>query len=377
MSKKYPFLSSWLIDEKESIYEKHLDEFLNQFKASFRPILIKMLNSYTYYNHERTEILFNNFARNLISFISTLPLKPFCITLPIDDGKVHNSERLAFTFKNNPNFKKIINDSDFVNYDYIFVVDDYSGTGGTIINYIKKKKSLFKKECTVYVAPVIMSDVSEKAFNDNNIAIVESAVTTKKAKYYSSQHIIDSREKLVFDNVSATFCRVQDRFINGEGKTEDLLSLSYWTPNNTFGLFWFDANTLYRPLFARCNEQSLQIKAKRQFKHKYIKALNTCCYTNNVSSVFDFRIQIAALMAKSLTANEIKESFGLTEHSYNLSIDYLKKKNILLPNLNINIDELKKYIDYDQLLLFDEIGVFPTNPKRKKIENKLISLIQK
>lgn len=375
MSKKYPFLDNWLVDEKESIYEKHLDEFLNQFKASFRPILIKMLNSYTYYNHERTEILFNNFARNLISFISTLPPKPFCITLPIDDDKVHNSERLAFTFKNNPNFKKIVKDSDFINYDYIFVIDDYSGTGGTIINYIKKKKPLFKKDCSVFVAPVIMSDVSEKAFNDSSITIVESVVTTKKAQYYSSQHIIDPSEKLVFDDVSVTFCRVQDRFVNGEGKTEDLFSLSYGTPNNTFGLFWFDANTLYRPLFARSNEQSLQIKAKRQFKHKYIKALNVCCYTNNISSVFDFRIQIAALMAKPLPANEIKESFGLTDHEYNLSVNYLKKKNILLANFQVDINELKKYMDYDQLLLFDEIGIFPKNPKRKKIENDLISLI--
>ena len=172
MSDKYPFLDRWLdSDEYSSAYEKHIDNFLKQFPdENTRNVICKMLNHYIFYTREVTANYFERFANNVWNLIASLNLNPgnYCVTLPIKDDKPHNSDNLCPFFKRFPRFFRKADGITLSNCDYVFVVDDYAGSGKTIKSYVDYVRPFLKQNVVVYALPVFCNDEAITFLTSNN-----------------------------------------------------------------------------------------------------------------------------------------------------------------------------------------------------------------
>lgn len=127
------------------------------------------------------------------------------------------------------------------------IVDDYSGTGETLIKTINKMietNEVIRKSniyfLTLQITMSAVQNITEYAKNKNiNIHIV-SLDYTKKA--FDCNYIYDEMESEYKKNYYLEICKKQniDKLQLGYGEIASLISFYYNTPNNTLGIFWKD-----------------------------------------------------------------------------------------------------------------------------------------
>lgn len=384
MSNKYPFLNKWLdeYDSVESSYEKYIDSFLSQFEFRQRLVIIKMLNRYSFYNHIQKEKMFLEYVDKINEFIAGINNKgEYRIVTPIKDNKPHNSDIFGVYFKDEDFFERNISDDVLSACNHLFVVDDYSGTGDTIIKFLseKLKQGVLKQKTVVYAIPVFMTNEALHNLSAKGIKVNTNISVVRQAKFYTQQNIINSAEKMIFDEASLKLCRVQAKYLNGYEKTEDLFSLPYATPNNTFGLFWSDSNTLYRPLFSRKGEQVFSMKSER-FKHDFLKAADAMLIDGRIKALDikkRFSIYIPILMLAGCNFGDIKQMLGLDNNKYFKYKGYLLDLGIIDGGDNIDIDELSKYVDMDKFRVFIGMRVLPVDSAKQRYVDNLMKEIQR
>lgn len=380
MSAKYPFLNRWFVGfNDDTSFEKHVDSFIEQFDDTQQEVILKMLAKYTYINPIQKEQLFNDYLNKLYDFIISLNIVGnYFITTPIRDGEPHNSDLFSIIFKGNNHFDKYLTRQKLETCDYLFVVDDYSGTGNTIKKYIDKLSEHLKSECIIYVIPVFFTSEAKFALQQDGFNLNLNITIEKQSKYYSTHSVITPEEKKIFDIASLKKARVRFKFLNGYEDTEDLFSFSYATPNNTFGLFWDDENTLYIPLFCRQCDQLFSIQ-QRRFKHELLRAANDMLVDSKLEEIDEkkrFSIYIPILLKTGYSENEIKKMLRLNSFGYHINFDIMKERGVINDDGTINDAVFQEYVDIDKYNLFLGMGIKPTGEKQFGVANSLASLIQ-
>lgn len=168
------------------------------------------------------------------------------------------------------------------NKKYLIMIDDYSGTGSTIKDFIKIIKKYIPSKVKLIVFCIHMTEEAKKNleafFLQEQIACQIINVETSKKYFHDNE-----RNKFLVQKFEKDFVKPRrDRDILGFQETQSVLTTFRNTPNNTLSLFWSESKKDYgwRPIFLRKDKEGkigelnsvreLGMKIKWYFKYKKI-----------------------------------------------------------------------------------------------------------
>jgi len=251
---------------------------------------LTVLNAFEYYS---TKDLINAFNYGLKEIIEELEPKEKVVVVPIGDvGKsglamlyylkktpAFNDERI-----NDKRIRIIKNYKELKKYKKIIIVDDYSGSGGTILKYYKRIKPNLPKNHSILALTVAYMDKARKVLNKENIKIYGNCLIPAFAKrgsvfgYYPKMKAI--RKFCVFYGNKLYSV---SNYKNGKPKfhplgfsnTQALIGFEHSIPNNTLPIIWSDKRRLdnqqsWVPIFPRIGgEKSIQNSKKFKKNQRY------------------------------------------------------------------------------------------------------------
>lgn len=156
--------------------------------------------------------------------------------------------------------------------EFLVLLDDFSGSGETVLDYLESLKEYLPHNIKVIVGCLhIMSDAKEKLeawININKEMTVLLYFERQSNKFFKNPkfgknlgEISDLKEKLY--NFEKKFVCVKEEdevHILGYNDSQALVTNYRNTPNNTFSLFWKrKKNNRWRPLFPRNEKQGIQV----------------------------------------------------------------------------------------------------------------------
>lgn len=379
---KYSFLKRWFTDNDDCVaMEKHIDCFLGQFPASLQPIICKLLDKYDFYDEFPQEELFDNYKTRLKKFINYHNIDDYVITMPFDKES-HNSYSFSTIFKGFDysgvgTFLLRISDAEFSKFKNIIFIDDYSGTGKSFIEFYNSKKELISKNTNVFFLPCLITRLAEQNIGSSSIrdlvTLSNDVSNVRHAKFLEEQCILTDIEIEQLVDYSVDSLRITKSLVRGYENTEDLLSLSYMTPNNTIALFWWVKNSLYFPLFRRnAFGQRNSIKHPR-FKYDFIKTYNESIKANTSIMMRKYLV-IAILLLLGNDLSSVKKQCNFKKFDFDEGIKYLKNQQVLDETLSPSLSKIKIFIDIDKVIIFEKTGTVYNN--NSTIKNNLIKAIQ-
>lgn len=348
--------SSWTTDKnlKKCIKEWY-KYYIKQFKSDEKIVIDKIMNEVTFYDYITLLKIKNEYFDNLFKIYVTLCKPIICST--IKDNKAHNSYSFISDFKSKSmNFEVNVNKISLDDYEEIIIVDDYSGSGDSIIKTINRIIGR-NKSIKIIVFPMICTQFAKNNLSDYlkiKLPYINSEVytfITRDIHYISEEKILDDYEKSIFENFSTELCKVRSEFLYGYNNCEDLLSMHYFTPNNTLGFLWWFENDNYESFFGRNDNNNFYLSMNKfgNDVKKIIKLSISRCKKTEDKKKKTLLILLLLGYSKKLSSfylrippkecNEYIESF--------VSKKYLDKTNFNNPGENIN-----KYLDYSKILLF-------------------------
>lgn len=187
-----------------------------------------------------------------------------------DRSKSHNSD-FFISFQKNVNYKtkiwcdihKMFKVKDQNEHKYevsrhnnILLVDEYSGSGTSIVSCIK---FIIEQNCNVkkiYVYSMIMTQAAKDYIEEQTFPQkidIKILPTKFRETYFLSKQKILTEEEVNLYNLTCKKYGVNSKYIHGFKNIEELISFPMSTPNNTLGLLW-TMNKKYLSLLNRdCN----------------------------------------------------------------------------------------------------------------------------
>lgn len=340
-----------------------INNWLTQFDEDEQPEMLTLLNHFDYYSR-------NNLSKSVKDlykkFREVFPNEEFIFTKTEKEigSSYSNIFYIEFWQKNNlynyaqDNLTNVINQEEITN---IAIVDDYMGSGNTIVNYLKKlldiNKELSKKNIVIIVlqGSQIGKQTIDNFAKDNNLKI--SVIASKYSKKaFDSDNIYSNNEVALH---RSNYSKIYDKRINnvnykfGYKEIEALVSFYYNTPNNTLGLFWQNICG-FKGLFERHEKTKTTLSSMK----RKVKCKNNLKKIDFLRNVDDYKLDIFMIYILSkqdeFSIYDACVDFGLTEKQINeilkqlITRNYLKMENnkyvvTELMKKNIRSTQIKKF----------------------------------
>lgn len=276
--------SKWTNDSTcKKIMNKDYKKYMSQFTKKEQKIIRTLLLNLDFFDNQKCQSLFEKYAHYLERLAIKYPDSIFF--LPINDNEPHNSTHM---FSNLKKLSKKYKGRFQGNYlirgesEYLFnvvntiiIIDDFSGSGKSIVDMLKdvNEKANFKKK--VIVSPMLITDFSKENIekekvNFSNLDIsFELDNDIRQAKVLSSKLLLDSSQIQLYD-ITCNSLNVVSKY--GYEDTEELIAFSYYTPNNTLGLLW-EPSEYILPFLKRDNNNFVVMNNNLYFSHDKIELL--------------------------------------------------------------------------------------------------------
>lgn len=262
------------------------DAFNNLFEKindNQRTITIKLLRNFNYYNHESVSKIVASLSQKVRKEFSFDDDNSIVSIVRKKDGRVSSSVEYTTIHQNVGAFSSKIHYQDLTeitpeqwsHIDNILLIDDFSGSGNTITNYLKKCDKIFKQKKIVIILVEVMRGALEsiRKYADNNQLDIEVVPYQIKDKAFKNEadNTIKGFEEL------SELLMIPSYLIKGQYETESLVAFFNNTPNNTLGMFWYDTNN-NNSLFPRKHDKkpSWQIMKKEKEKREYSHYESKC-----------------------------------------------------------------------------------------------------
>lgn len=142
---------------------------------------------------------------------------------------------------------------------YLIFVDDFSGTGATIIQYFKILEKYIEIDIEIIIICLHSMEKAEEKIEDyfknskfkKFYFITNRVKPASRKKYFSTRK--DKLKKEIREFETKNF---KQQFALGFEATESLVATYDSCPNNTFSSFWYSENSDWSPLFKRSRKQS-------------------------------------------------------------------------------------------------------------------------
>ena len=264
--------------------ENEYNDWIKNFSPIDREVMDGLLKEFEYYGHQYVNRELKTLYKNLIEKYSIDNDETLYTFIKKSDLTLNSSYSYLFEFVmlNGISEKNGIVDISNLNKKQmeivknVVLIDDYSGTGESIIKYLRDNYELLKKKVIYFLLISISEGAASniyKEFPDMKI-IIETINIEKKASLVLNNLIEDVVEPhKTFENISISKGIKKD-IIWGRNDTEALVSFYNNTPNNTLGIFWKETN-LNKPLFPRkVNNRPGWMNLKREKQNRKLENAN-------------------------------------------------------------------------------------------------------
>lgn len=268
---------NWGGKKVRSHYDAKIDSWINQFEEDERDVILELLKHFQYYTNRKL----NNCVRELYSQLCELQ------NFNLDNATVfiptYKEYGVGFTdlFFNMFWFINVLYDYSEKNiysllaedksFESIVIVDDYSGTGGTVKKTIRKclEENSNCNKTHFFVLASEMSNTAKrriKRFADENNISVEIIALKISDKAFKANYLFDENgSKEIggrYYDISVRY-NVKEDMILGYEKSQALITFEYNTPNNTLGLFWHE-NEEFISIFKRHKKKSTTLSSMQK-----------------------------------------------------------------------------------------------------------------
>jgi hypothetical protein len=264
-----------------SITQIDIVAWLENFdKNDWKKALI-VLNTFEYYS---TKDIIREFENGLKTIVERLKPKEKVALVPI--GKIGKSGMaMIYYLKKTPSFSKkkvkLIEDNDFTSLvdDYkVVLVDDFSGTGGTIVEFYNVIKAKLPVKHSVIALTVAYMEKAKSVLEKEGIKIkgnLRIPAFAPRGSVFGYYPKMKAMRKFCFDYGDKLYSEKDYKekksphhplgFLN----SQTLLGFEHSVPNNTLPIIWADKkiddeDKKWTPLFPRSG--SLIIERAKEFK---------------------------------------------------------------------------------------------------------------
>ena len=318
INKKYQKAYKSLVVEN---YIKFLD---NEKKLTDKERLLKILKNVKWYSNDNTDIFFSNAITELLNktvgdlfCISKNKKTSSCysiVTNLLMQGKLEEKNIIIYDKRT-----KSIENKEIAENSTILIMDDYSGSGETIINIAKAIEKEYSNNkvlilCYVWQEKAIkivnrMKRYFDKKLN-NNYEIMEEGIILEDS--YKEKFNTDT-DSITYIKSICEDCK-QTNIKYGYRRTGAMITFNGISPNNNISMLWNNNiehnNYRWFPVFDR--EYSLELLRRK--KNEYL--------IKNKNEIFEFYKE--SFLKKNMTYEEFKVLIMLF-NTYSIRKEYIKE----------------------------------------------------
>ena len=301
-----------------------IEEWLTHFSKDEQDLLLDLLSKFYYYSEEKikfkTKELYDKFVSGHKDVIERVVYSKV-----FKEYGASYSDILftSFWLNNNlsdqaePNLIQLVKDGSIPTD--VAIVDDYSGTGKTIIRTIDQlvqfnsnaAKSMYYF-LTLHITNRALEQIKE--YSDNTGICIEVVFLEKTEETFKQGYLYKELEAISKKHAYETVCNklsVNKEYVFGFEEVQSLVAFHYNTPNNTLGLFWQDLSDFVAvfPRHKRKNTSLQQLQKDAKLRKRQSK--QTVVY-----GIEDGRLAVAMVYCvahtKGFSVKSLEDDLGLT-----------------------------------------------------------------
>lgn len=287
-------------DSRTTYFLEHFDEWISQIPDDIYEIVLHLLDRFEYYSQKSLNCSLYELGQMLNSQEAFDDETTVYTHIPSKKGIENSSINCLYNYKGLHGIEKFKMAIDFGTYmekyeesiDNVVIVDDFCGSGSSLETFIKNYGAQLKGKTIYYLVTYAMDEAVQRL---NDIA-AEYGVTLHILYVNHGARALDDMG--ISDNpketrrlITAFSQRVgipRDRCL-GAYETEALVAFYDNTPNNTIGIFHYDAEK-YFSLFPRMKERYRKTKRpvpsvmKEEKKKRNIQNYNASAATGEIDN---------------------------------------------------------------------------------------------
>lgn len=251
-------------DKRISNFENTFDEWFAQIPDKDKQTTLVLLNNLKYYSRQTVNQWLQTLHMELCSHENVSEDNTIFAFIKSLDGKTNSSNDYWTEYKaiNEINkqicFEDItsINDKQWGYIENIVFIDDFSGSGKSFIDELKKCPDRYVGKKVFFIAVNIMAVASEKIneyANAQNIDVTLIFAETQGKAFESDYFEDNEAAKDQICSMSALF-HIPSREQCGYEDSQSLIAFYNNTPNNTLGFIRYDTDE-YKSIFPRRNDK--------------------------------------------------------------------------------------------------------------------------
>lgn len=309
---------------KTLVVENYLKFLDNEKKLKDKERLLKVLKNVKWFSNDKTDIFFSNAITEILNstvgdiyFISKNKKTSSCysiVTNLLMQGKLEEKDVITYD-----KMTKSLKYNEIVKGSTILIMDDYSGSGETIINIAKAIENEFSnnkvlilcyiwQEKAIKIVKRINKSLSKKL--NNNYEIIEEGIIMEDS---FKERFKEDSDSISYIKSICENCK-QSNIKYGYRRTGAMLTFNGISPNNNISLLWnnniMHNNHRWFPVFNR--EYSLELLRKK--KNEYLR--------KNKNEIFEFYKE--SFLKYQMTYDEFKALIMLF-NTYSIRKEYLKE----------------------------------------------------
>ena len=341
-------------------FDSILENWLSQFSKKERPLLMELLKNFYYYTEKAIDKKVVNLHEIFLIKNGNDLSNVLFTKIPKEYG-VANSDLIFTSYWFNNNIK------GYASYDVIrdyleknvipeklVIIDDYIGSGDTIIEALQKMFSIAPElqNSKLFVLVIHVSFSGIKKLNDYVVKKgldLDFIYLEKTDKAFQEDYIFSKIDAKLKKEEYKKICECKSvckKIVLGYKDIQSLVAFNKTTPNNTLGLFWHSAEN-FVALFRR-NTQSWnssvstlkEIAKKNQHRMRVLFGIEDNQYNRF--------IVYCILNGKKFSIEKACLDFGITEEmlwerlNYIECKDYIKIENgVIVPSDETNVKLIK------------------------------------
>lgn len=250
-------------DDRLTAAKDGFDQWLEQIPENNRPTVLTLIRNVEYYSHRTVNAWLKKLHVDLLSQATISDENTIYVFIKSKYGKSNSSNDYWTEYKaiNRLNTNTCIENMDILDEeDWQFIqnivfIDDFSGSGKSFIDELKRCPDRYRHKNVFFIAINIMISAVDKISaycKENEINIVLLSAFNQEKAFKGSLFSNNAEAKAEICVMSKGF-NIPKEEAFGYQKGQALVAFYNNTPNNTLGFIRYDTEQ-YRSLFPRKNE---------------------------------------------------------------------------------------------------------------------------
>ncbi|MNO52058.1 hypothetical protein D3C76_424670 [compost metagenome] len=239
---------------QEELYTKDIESKLvswleNTSLDEIKEILLHLFSEFIFFTKREIKDLMK---KQLIDVLNSIPLEDVCIIPMISkDGRANSSFDLTMLLKEviKENGIELYKDTIKVGLDQIdedittlIFFDDISGSGGTIVSFLKANESELIGRAII-IRLIVITETAQEVINNYLAAQTKLDVTVisehKYDKVFKNHKFLNDSHRLLINDFEETIWGKGNNNVMGFRDSQLLVGFSHNIPNNTISSFWY------------------------------------------------------------------------------------------------------------------------------------------